>query len=1013
MRTLSKIIAIIAILTIVSTATAISVPKTDAHTPAWQIPTYGKITAAPSPIGVGQTAHVYMWLDPVYGGAAGAISGGTTPANPANGSTASAALLSNNWRFRNYNLTTIKPDGSVSTQIFATISDPTSSQYVTFTPDQVGNYTFIFNFPGQVYGANGDGYEKSVLFNDTYLPSIATTTLTVQQSPIPEAITGYPLPSEYWSRPIYGENTNWWEISSNWLGYGSPPVGGWSSAGGYAVEYHPDGQGPLTSHIMWTRPLQFGGAVGGNQFSGGGSDPNSDAYGVAYFEGSSYAPRFWYPIIIQGILYYTETASFTGSPIQGGTSTGPTRAIDLRTGKEIWSNPNIPQLSFAYIYNLWDPDQHGVYPAVLVAQVTVQPGTVVPTTTPTPLAPGAAGSTQWNLYDAATGDALFNVTAIPAGTTVMGPSGEPLKYNLYNAGTTANPIYYLSQWNMSRLWQYDINPYTGSGSLSPSIINATNGGLVQQLPLPIQGVSVTMPPNQKDPVSGNYYTYVAGSIAGSPGGTNNTFWAPYGSTLIVNASVPLTPDTSGATGKYPQSVSTYDWNISLPTSLNSMTGSYAPTIVAANYGDMLLCRSGALPAGFAASGTGTPQTPYTYFGLNLNASKGAIGSILWSKTYSPNSGNTSLISEPADFNTRVFTFTYQDTMQWVGFDLDSGNPLWGPTASQSSFDYYGNPGTVTLAGVAAYGNIYVSSFSGILYCYNDRTGQLLWTYGNGGEGNSTNAGFNVFYGAYPTQIQSISNGVVYTATDEHTVPNPIYKGATYQAINATTGEQIWRLSGYPSEWSTAGTEWATADGYLTCMNGYDQQIYSIGRGPSALKVAAPDLSASPGQPIVIRGTVTDISAGTKQDQQASRFPNGLPVAADSIMQDWMGYVYQQRPMPTNFTGVPVTIDVIDANGNYRNIGTTTTDYTGAYRLVWQPDIPGQYTVIATFHGTNAYFPSSATAAFDVMEAQPTATPQPTQGPSAADMYFIPMSAALLTTMIVVIVLIAMLFRKHP
>jgi outer membrane protein assembly factor BamB len=161
-------------------------------------------------------------------------------------------------------------------------------------------------------------------------------------------------------------------------------------------------------------------------------------------------------------------------------------------------------------------------------------------------------------------------------------------------------------------------------------------------------------------------------------------------------------------------------------------------------------------------------------------------------------------------------------MQWVGYDLDTGNQLWGPTASQSAFDYYGNPGTVTLGGVIAYGNIYVSSFSGILYCYNDRTGELLWTYGNGGEGNSTNAGFNVFYGAYSTQIQSISNGVVYTATDEHTVPNPIYKGATYRAINATTGEEIWVLSGYPSEWSTAGSAWATADGYLTCMNGYDQ-----------------------------------------------------------------------------------------------------------------------------------------------------------------------------------------------
>jgi outer membrane protein assembly factor BamB len=1004
----SKPSLVLALLLAISmSASMILIPNTTAHSPPWQIPTYAKITAAPSPIGVGQTAHVYMWLDPVYGGAAGPIAGGTLPANPANGSTASAALLSNNWRFKNYNLTTIAPDGTVSNQVFATISDPTSSQYVTFTPDQVGTYTFMFNYPGQVYGADGNGYEKSVLFGDMYLPSNATTTLVVQQDPIPSAITSYPLPAEYWSRPIYGENTDWWQISSNWLGYNSPPVGGWSSAGGYGWMYHQDGQGPLTNHIMWTRPLQFGGVVGGNQFGPGGSDPNSDAYGVAYFEGSSYAPRFFYPIIVQGILYYTETASFTGSPIMGGSSTGPTRAIDLRTGEEIWSNPNIPQLSWAYIYNLWNPDQHGVYPAVLVAQVTVAPGTVVPLGASLPA--GAAGSSQWNLYDAARGDPLFNVTAIPAGTTVMGPSGEPLKYNLYNAGTSANPIYYLSQWNMSRLWQYDINPYTGSGSLSPSIINATNGALVVQLPVPITGESVTMPPNQIDPVSGNYFRYTPGN----PGLTNNTMWAPYGSTLIVNASVPLTPETSGATGKYPQSISTYDWNISLPTSLNSMTGANAPVIVAANYGDMLLCRSGSLPAGFAASGTGQPQTPYTFFGINLNASRGSVGSIMWTKTYNPPPGNTSLIQEPVDFQTRVFTFTLQDTMQWVGYDLDTGNQLWGPTASQAAFDYYGNPGTVTLAGVIAYGNIYVSSFSGILYCYNDRTGELLWTYGNGGPGNSTNAGFNVFYGAYPTQIQSISNGVVYTATDEHTVPNPIYKGATYRAINATTGAEIWVLSGYPSEWATAGTAWATADGYLTCMNGYDQQIYSIGRGPSALTVTAPDLSAAMGQPVVIKGTVIDVSAGTKQSQQAARFPNGVPVASDKSMQDWMGYIYQQRPFPTNFTGVQVTIDVVDANGNYRNIGTATTDYTGAYSLVWTPDIPGAYNVVATFHGTNGYWPSTATTAFNVMETQATATPTTgTAAPSLADLYILPIGIAILIAVIVVgIAIMAMLRRR--
>jgi len=50
------------------------------------------------------------------------------------------------------------------------------------------------------------------------------------------------------------------------------------------------------------------------------------------------------------------------------------------------------------------------------------------------------------------------------------------------------------------------------------------------------------------------------------------------------------------------------------------------------------------------------------------------------------------------------------------------------------------------------------------------------------------------------------------------------------------------------------------------------------------------------------------------------------------MTEWMEYLYQQQPMPTNATGVPVSIDVIDANGNYRNIGTATSDTTGAFSL---------------------------------------------------------------------------------
>jgi hypothetical protein len=197
------------------------------------------------------------------------------------------------------------------------------------------------------------------------------------------------------------------------------------------------------------------------------------------------------------------------------------------------------------------------------------------------------------------------------------------------------------------------------------------------------------------------------------------------------------------------------------------------------------------------------------------------------------------------------------------------------------------------------------------------------------------------------------------------------------------------------------------------MNGLDNNLYSVGRGPSALTVSAPDLSAASGQAVVIRGTVTDISAGTQQSQQAADFPNGVPCVSDASMTQFMEAVYEQQPMPTNATGVPVTISVIDSNGNNRQIGTTTSNVYGTYSLTWTPDISGSYTVIANFAGTQSYYPSSAATAFHASEA-PSATAIPTPAlQSAADMYFVPAVAAIIAVIIIGFALLFLALRKRP
>ena len=127
---------------------------------------------------------------------------------------------------------------------------------------QVGNYTFISYFGGQtVADANPvPGAARSIAAGDYYQPSTsATFTLTVQQDSIPwPPVT--PLPNTYWTRPIYGENNNWYTLSGNWLGLAGAVYNATSN-------YNPYTLSPKTAHILWTKPEAFGGMIGG-EFGG-------------------------------------------------------------------------------------------------------------------------------------------------------------------------------------------------------------------------------------------------------------------------------------------------------------------------------------------------------------------------------------------------------------------------------------------------------------------------------------------------------------------------------------------------------------------------------------------------------------------------------------------------------------------------------------------------------------------------------------------------------------------------
>jgi hypothetical protein len=119
-------------------------------------------------------------------------------------------------------------------------------------------------------------------------------------------------------------------------------------------------------------------------------------------------------------------------------------------------------------------------------------------------------------------------------------------------------------------------------------------------------------------------------------------------------------------------------------------------------------------------------------------------------------------------------------------------------------------------------------------------------------------------------------------------------------------------------------------------------------------------------------------------------------------------------MPTNNTGVPVTISVTDSNGNCRDIGTTTTSPTGTFRLTWIPDIPGDFTVTATFEGTQSYYGSSAITYFYASAPAVTTAPAATPAASVAETYFVPAIAGLFVLIIIVAIVLGLLtIRKRP
>ncbi len=823
-----------------------------------KMPTTVFVIAAPNPVGVGQAVN-FVFFNP------------QVPPN---------AQIGNNIRY-SYTIDITDPNGTVAHfptagQTLAAqtggnagvtngvlISDSTGSTYMQYVPTSPGNYSVKVNFVGFRYLWNSTNEGGLNDYYGTNFPAVSNSiTLVVSQEPV--SPIGLPniqaFPTAYWTRPIDGQNSNWYLVSSNWLNNAHDD----SYSAGAQNSFQPDGSAPNSGHILWTRPTEDNGILGGTR-------DGRDGVGNAFNAGSQYQPRFGFKAIMFGRLYFSPNYVYSGS-------SEFLDCLDLKTGQLIYeenttSTGGMP--SFGYYYSDDNPNEHGIQ----------NPGWLFT-------------SNYATGYEPLKGFRYLNITGVPTGFEIQGQAGENVRFVFTNKGTTANPNYYLAQWNSSRT-------------------------------IPGQGISSTA---------------IDGSLA-----------------------------------------SRYDWNVSSPIQFTT-----TPTVRAASLSTHMLWGSN----GTWASGTSSPSYAYpdnvTIWAISIDPAN--AGKLIYMKTFQTQfSDGQNNIFERADANAQVFVTISIPSCTFNAYDMNTGNLLWSTDSQQAlqPYGYYTWPslisGTQTKIG---YGMLYTGGYTGSVSAYYLTNGSLAWrqTYPTGEQKIND----------YTAMIALLADGKIYVGTHEHSADTPLYKGMKVRCLDAATGASIWEETGwaYPSAV-------AVADGVFVYWNNYDGQIYAIAKGPTSMQVEAPTADVTLGSGIVIRGSVLDVSAGTTQPEQKADFPNGVPAVSEASQSAWMEYVYMQKGKPTNTTGVPVTISVIDSNNNLRVIGNTTSDDSGSFSLNWVPDISGKYTVIASFAGSESYWPQSAETSFAVDQAVTTSTPATTVSTTAADTYFIPAVLAIIIVIIIV------------
>jgi hypothetical protein len=426
-------IAIMTIFLALSMTLPLLYPSVNAHEPAISIPTQVYIAISPNPVGVNQSTSIVFW-----------------------NSHAPPEANSNSEIRWTYTVSVTDPN-DITTSLGKFESNEEGLASTSFRPQSPGNWSVTVSFPETVYTWS-DTTAQQLFTNDIFKASSKTVYFTVQNTAVPS-----PMPHEYAS-----SSDNWFSITSNYLGANSPQITG----SRYAKRLD-NAAGSLTSHIMWTKPIETGGLVGGT---------NVGLPGDSFYSGGVYNLRFLSgttTFILDGKLYYREPLGNSGA------STGYI-IVDLATGKEISRTAVTSSPGIGYSSN------------GITAFMSTSYGSWRDPTT---------------LNTIANAPTLSNV---PSGTTILGPSGEHLKLMLTTYGSGSSQILNLMQWNSSKV-------------LYPGVPDTVNAGTPDKFDFNVtvtyNGASFIIPSTGRTIFGAKAEDYiVTATSTTSPLAGNVTFW---------------------------------------------------------------------------------------------------------------------------------------------------------------------------------------------------------------------------------------------------------------------------------------------------------------------------------------------------------------------------------------------------------------------------------------------------------------------------------------------------------